>query len=149
MNSLFDISPQIVWAVIAATHRSPRYWGPDVNEFKPSRFLAANSHKLVSNAFRPFEKGPRNCIGQELAMLEVKIVLALTIREFDIWAVFDELDKVSKDGSIWVDFGAWKKGPQECYGERMYPVLMATAKPVEGMPARVKRRERGGHGQGP
>ena len=32
----------------------------------------------------PFSLGERNCIGQNLAMLEAKIVLAALLREFDL-----------------------------------------------------------------
>ncbi|KAJ4286072.1 hypothetical protein N0V90_013421 [Kalmusia sp. IMI 367209] len=131
----------MIWPVLAAMHRSHKVWGPDAHEFKPERFLSPNVEKIPPNAFRPFEKGPRNCIGQELALLELRIVLALTIREFDVTAAYDELDKLNGDGSIWATYGASKSGPQECYGERMYQVLMAAAKPSEGMPARIKRRD--------
>ncbi|KAF1975398.1 cytochrome P450 [Bimuria novae-zelandiae CBS 107.79] len=69
----------------------------------------------------------------------LRIVLALTIHEFDITAAFGELGKLEGDGTIWTSFGASKSGVQECYGERMYQVLWAAGKPVEGMPARVRR----------
>lgn len=75
--------------------------------------------------------------------MEMRILLALTIREYDVRACFEELEAVQGDGSIWAGFGASKAGPQECYGERMYQVLMAAAKPAEGMPARVKRSDWG------
>lgn len=122
-------------------HRDPSIWGPDANSFNPARFLPPQSDSISPNAYRPFEKGPRNCIGQELALIEMRIVLALTIREYAIAAAFDELGVLDGDGSIWASFGASKSGPQECYGERMYQVLMAAAKPAEGMPARIRRRE--------
>lgn len=131
----------MIWPVVHATHRSPSIWGPDADAFKPSRFLPPLVDAIPPNAFRPFEKGPRNCIGQELTLIEMRIVLALTIREFDLRTAFDELDALRSDGSIWATFGASKSGPQHAYGERMYQVLMATAKPAEGMPARVKRRD--------
>ncbi|KAK4125584.1 cytochrome P450 [Parathielavia appendiculata] len=59
----------------------PRPW-----EFLPERFLAAEGEELYvrKNAFRPFELGPRACIGQELAMLELKMILVVTVRVFDI-----------------------------------------------------------------
>ncbi|KAL5431247.1 hypothetical protein PMIN06_012358 [Paraphaeosphaeria minitans] len=130
-----------VWPILHVMHRSPSLWGPTANAFDPARFLAPQSDSIPPNAYRPFEKGPRNCIGQELALVEMRIVLALTIREYDIAAAFDALDALDGDGSIWASFGASKSGPQECYGERMYQVLMAAAKPAEGMPARVGKRE--------
>lgn len=34
-------------------------------------------------AYRPFERGPRSCIGQELVIVEMRVVLALTVRRFD------------------------------------------------------------------
>lgn len=54
-------------------------------EFLPERFLVAEGHPLhpVKNAWRPFELGNTRCIGEELAMVEMKLVLALTMRELD------------------------------------------------------------------
>jgi len=92
-------------------------------------------------AFRPFEHGPRNCIGQDLALLEIKIVLVLTIRAFDVWAVYEEF--YAKEG---------RKGDgkeiDEVEGEKAYQILWATAKPKAGLPARVVRTERGRVGWG-
>lgn len=130
----------MVWPVLSGTHRDPQFWGPDACEFKPERFLPENSDKIIQNAFRPFEKGPRNCIGQELANVELKIALALTVREFDIRAAYDEVDALRNDGSMWAAWQGSKSGPQNYYGDEMYQVLMASAKPREGMPARIKRR---------
>ena len=131
----------LIWTVAIAMSRSAKIWGPDVDEFKPERFLSENADKIPADAFRPFEKGPRNCIGQELALVEMKVLLALTAREFDIRAAYDELDTLSNDGSLWTRDSSFRKGPQEVYGEEMYQVLLAAAKPREGMPARVSRRK--------
>jgi cytochrome P450 len=54
-------------------HRNPNYYDdPDV--FKPSRWL--NPLEKAVAAFQPFSMGKRNCVGQSLAKLEIKNVLA-------------------------------------------------------------------------
>ncbi|KAF1945072.1 cytochrome P450 [Clathrospora elynae] len=130
-----------VWTTSMCLGRSAKLWGPDVDEFKPERFLAENADSVPPNAWRPFEKGPRNCIGQELSLIEMKVVLALTLREFDIRVAFDELDALSNDGTLWAKDASFKKGPQKVFGEEMYQILLAAAKPREGMPARIARRK--------
>lgn len=130
-----------VWTVSMCMGRSAKIWGPDVDDFKPERFLPENADQVPPNAWRPFEKGPRNCIGQELALIEMKVVLALTVREFDVRAAYDELKTLSNDGSLWAKDNSFRNGPQNVFGEDMYQVLLAAAKPSEGMPARVKRRQ--------
>ncbi|WCJ35275.1 cytochrome P450 family 721 subfamily A polypeptide 1 [Euphorbia peplus] len=64
---------------VAAVHHDPDIWGEDVNEFNPMRFNESRNH-LAS--FFPFGLGPRICVGQNLAMVEAKIVLAMVIRQF-------------------------------------------------------------------
>lgn len=69
----------------------------------------------MKDSWRPFEKGPRGCIGQELSILEMKAIMALTLREFDISAVYEEFDRAlgrEKPGEM-LDgkrgmFGEWK-----------------------------------------
>ncbi|KAF3040312.1 hypothetical protein E8E12_007633 [Didymella heteroderae] len=130
-----------VWIPSFVMGRSRKIWGEDVDEFKPERFLPENIASVPVDAWRPFEKGPRNCIGQELSLIELKTVLALTLREFDIRSAFDELASLSNDGSLWTKDSSFQKGPQEVFGDPMYQVLLAAGKPREGMPARVKRRK--------
>ncbi|KAH7127134.1 putative P450 monooxygenase [Dendryphion nanum] len=131
----------LVWIPSMSMHRDPRYW-TSPSSFQPERFLSENADKLTPNVWRPFEKGPRNCIGQELAYIELKIILAMTIREFDIRGAYEELGALNEDGSLWANDASFKKGPQTIFGdEPAYQILLAAAKPREGMPARVKRRE--------
>lgn len=44
----------------------------------------SNNSNLSTSIFFPFGDGPRNCIGQKLAMLEMKILLARMILKYDI-----------------------------------------------------------------
>lgn len=39
--------------------------------------------RVPASAWRPFERGPRNCIGQELANLEARVILACVLRRYD------------------------------------------------------------------
>jgi cytochrome P450 len=63
----------LVWVIHWPQHRNRRVWGDDADVFKPSRFLPENAATLPEGMYRPFEKGPRNCIGQEFAMLEARM----------------------------------------------------------------------------
>ncbi|KAM0713615.1 hypothetical protein Q7P37_010577 [Cladosporium fusiforme] len=104
-------------------HRNHKIWGPDALEFKPDRWLDnAYMSKMPPGAFRPFERGPRNCIGQELAMLEGMIVLVAVARAF----VFE---KAGLTGQTVLDNGEKEK---EVWSE--YAV---TSVPVDGMEMRV------------
>ncbi|XP_015671075.1 cytochrome P450 4F22 [Protobothrops mucrosquamatus] len=62
---------------IFGTHHNPAVW-PEPEVYNPYRFDSAH-HPL---AFVPFSAGPRNCIGQNFAMAEMKVALALTLLRF-------------------------------------------------------------------
>ena len=51
--------------------------------FNPSRWKEGNHKKIDPYAFTPFSAGPRNCIGQYLAMAESKIILSEFLERFD------------------------------------------------------------------
>ncbi|KAI9079815.1 hypothetical protein K1719_038225 [Acacia pycnantha] len=68
-----------LFLALAAIHHDKEIWGEDCNEFNPNRFSEPRRHIA---AFFPFGLGPRTCVGQNLAMVEAKISLAMIIRDY-------------------------------------------------------------------
>jgi len=116
----------LVWLIPHAVQRDPEYW-PQPDRFLPERWLVSPEDILhpKKGTLRPFEHGPRSCIGKEMSMIEMKIVLALTSREFQIKTVYDEVDRDSSTDIRTVD------------GERAYQVQHG--QPSGNLPCRVTR----------
>ncbi|MDQ3052073.1 MAG: cytochrome P450 [Bacteroidota bacterium] len=64
-----------------ALHRDPRYW-PDPEKFLPERFLPDEIKKRPRNSYLPFGAGPRMCIGNNFAMMEMQLVISMLLQKF-------------------------------------------------------------------
>jgi len=109
-------------------HRDPQVYGERADDFVPERWVgdadtssattdhdgsSAGASKIPISAWRPFERGPRNCIGQELANIEARVILACVIRRYDFIKIgLGEVER-NEDGEPIVD----EKGRYKTKGE--------------------------------
>ncbi|KAL5378516.1 hypothetical protein DPSP01_009097 [Paraphaeosphaeria sporulosa] len=123
-GKLFPTEGVKIWTNHTSMHINAKYW-PEAEKFLPERWLAKEGDRLypTKGAWRPFEQGGRNCIGQALALIELKLVLVMTLREFDFEPAY-----AADDGEI---FGskAWIAGNQGVGGtpNQEYPVRVRFA----------------------
>ncbi|KZC05576.1 Cytochrome P450 9e2, partial [Dufourea novaeangliae] len=63
-----------VWIPVHAIQTDPKHF-EDPDKFNPERFLQDGKRIASSGTFIPFGMGPRICIGNRFALLEIKILL--------------------------------------------------------------------------
>ena len=95
-------------------HRHVLYWERP-RAFMPERFLPENRGKIDRFQYLPFGAGSRVCIGATFAMQEAVIALAVLISRFRFEAV---------------------------PGREPWPVQRLTTQPENGLPMRVRLREK-------
>ncbi|KAF2003513.1 cytochrome P450 [Amniculicola lignicola CBS 123094] len=102
--------------------RDPAVYGETANEFIPERWIGdsdtssrtqtdgqaqteteTSADKIPVSAWRAFERGPRSCIGQELANLEARVILACVMGRFDFEKVGVGEVEVDEEGRPVVD----------------------------------------------
>ncbi|KAH1120038.1 hypothetical protein GLYMA_17G249400v4 [Glycine max] len=64
---------------ITTAHHDPKLWGEDALEFNPMRFVEPRKHLAP---YFPFGLGPNYCVGQNLALFEMKIVLVMVLQRY-------------------------------------------------------------------
>uniref|UniRef100_A0A1W7HBT2 Cytochrome P450 n=1 Tax=Scoparia dulcis TaxID=107240 RepID=A0A1W7HBT2_SCODU len=68
---------------ILAVHHDPGLWCHDAHEFNPARFAKGVAHAAKHPmAFMPFGLGVRRCIGQNLAIMQAKLAVAMLLQRF-------------------------------------------------------------------
>ncbi|KAJ1269644.1 hypothetical protein BS78_07G227500 [Paspalum vaginatum] len=84
-------SGETILVSIYAMGRMEALWGEDCHEYKPERWLsrsndgAANKLRYVpSHKFMAFNSGPRLCLGKDIALEQMKTVVAAVVWNFDV-----------------------------------------------------------------
>lgn len=102
----------VIFISIAAIHRDPLHWERP-NEFFPDHFAPEKEKERPRLAYMPFGAGPRMCIGNHFALMEMQLLLAMLVRQFDFELV---------------------------PGHPVEPEPLITLKPRHGIMVRVKNR---------
>src|SRR5262249_46094843 len=93
-------------------HRLPAFW-QDPDTFAPERFSPERSADRPKFVYLPFGAGPRQCIGNQFALIESQLVVATLAQQYRFRLV-----------------------PQQ----RVEPWALITLRPRFGMPMTIKRR---------
>ncbi|KAL9628049.1 MAG: hypothetical protein Q9164_007408 [Protoblastenia rupestris] len=92
---------------LAANHSPLNFAEPD--SFIPERYMEKHDGRFNKDnkaVVQPFSTGPRNCIGQNLAKAEMRLVLAKMVWHFDMQLVDPESDWTRQ-----CIYGLWDKNP--------------------------------------
>ncbi|KAF1924351.1 cytochrome P450 52A12 [Didymella exigua CBS 183.55] len=142
----------VLYPIQHLIHRDPNVYGPTANEFMPERWTgdsdtstatnvnvsgtAMSTGKIPASAWRPFERGPRQCIGQELANLEARVILACVMRRYDFVKV--GVGEVATDGKgepVVDESGRYKTKSE------LISTMSVTSKPIDKTRMIVKLRQ--------
>lgn len=93
----------MLWVPTIVAHHNEEVW-PNSWEYRPERWMKegeglagadteGETSSRLPGAFIPFSAGPRNCVGQTLAMLELRVAIATLVGHFAFTLVdYQELD---------------------------------------------------------
>jgi cytochrome P450 len=126
-SQTYCLDGMIIYNCATIIQRDRSVFGDSANDFVPERWLGdksgimsagAQDEKDQANgpgstfpagAWRPFERGPRNCIGQDLATIEARVIVAAVARRYDFVKVgLGELDRDEKGEPVVNETGQFK-----------------------------------------
>ncbi|KAE8769215.1 Cytochrome P450 86A2 [Hordeum vulgare] len=116
-----------------AMGRMEAVWGEDCREFRPERWIGEDGklRYVPSYKFASFNTGPRTCLGKDMAFVQLKVVAAAVVRNFEVEAVPGHV--VEPNISIILhmkngfkarikrrrQFASFNTGPRTCLGNDM------------------------------
>ncbi|MFD5317663.1 cytochrome P450 [Streptomyces sp. NPDC127098] len=72
------------------THRHPSYW-PEPERYDPDRFRPERANGRPRYAWFPLGGGPRSCIGNHFAMLQMKLAVAMFLQRYQFSGLEEEV----------------------------------------------------------
>ncbi len=78
-GALMVLSPYV-------THRHPAFWD-NPEGFEPERFTPEQVAERPRYAYFPFGGGPRQCIGNEFALMETQLIIAMVVQRYRLQLV--------------------------------------------------------------
>jgi len=97
-------SAALIW--IYGLHRNPEFWDcPD--DFIPERWIDIDLKDLgqSNGAYMPFASGPRNCLGQPIAYIVIRTILAKLVHQYKFTDVRLRTEDDAKDLRIEMEAG--------------------------------------------
>lgn len=80
-------SGETIIVSIYAMGRMEALWGSNCHEYRPERWLSDDGAKLrhvPSHKFMAFNSGPRMCLGKDIAIKQMKAIVAAVVWNFDV-----------------------------------------------------------------
>jgi cytochrome P450 len=80
-------SGETILVSIYAMGRMESLWSGDCHEYRPERWLSEDGAKLryvPSHKFMTFNSGPRMCMGKDIAIAQMKTIVAAVVWNFDM-----------------------------------------------------------------
>jgi len=83
----YPIPPKtLIFITPFITHRDPTYW-PDPERFDPDRFAPEQVSNRPRHIYYPFGEGPHVCIGNNFALMEMQLILAIALQRYRLTLV--------------------------------------------------------------
>jgi len=117
---------------IVGTHYMDELY-PNPLEFRPERFAPDAERKYSPYEYLPFGGGARLCLGQPLAMMEIKVALSILLQKFRLDLVPDQTVKAIFRGSLFPKNGLHVRvQPQDGQVERSPARVFGNVPGAEG-----------------
>ena len=99
----------LVIPYIYGTHRNPAIW-QDAETFNPARFDKEQRRERGVFEYIPFGGGPRICIGNNMAIMQMLLIIVTIVRQYDFSMAGNKtvgirpMMLLRPNGPVWMNF---------------------------------------------